>query len=193
MARPREFDKTEAVRKATRLFWAKGFAATSTDSLLKEMGIGRQSLYGAFGDKRRLYLQSMQSYLDEVTAGHLDRLNTPASPLDGIRALLTGIAAVDDETRALGCMGVGSVSEFGAGDPELCRMRDAVNRVLFEGVIARIEQGKSAGEIDTHLDARQATEFVLLTMVGLQVSARGGADLESMHRMAAFAVDRLTA
>jgi TetR/AcrR family transcriptional repressor of nem operon len=57
MVRPREFDRDEALDRATRAFWAKGYASTSTEDLLAAMNIGRQSLYNAFGDKRKLYLE----------------------------------------------------------------------------------------------------------------------------------------
>src|SRR5689334_10845246 len=113
MARPREFDRELALHCATRVFWAKGFASTSTDDLIEAMGIGRQSLYNAFGDKRALYLEALDSYQQATTAGHLKRLNEPASSIAGIRALLLGLIAEDDELRAMGCMGVGAVSEFG--------------------------------------------------------------------------------
>lgn len=61
MVRPREFDRGEALQRAMRVFWAKGFAATSTDDLVQAMGIGRQSLYNAFGDKKRLYLEALDA------------------------------------------------------------------------------------------------------------------------------------
>ena len=57
MAIPREFDREIALERATGIFWAKGYASTSTEDLLAAMGIGRQSLYNAFGDKRALYLR----------------------------------------------------------------------------------------------------------------------------------------
>ncbi|MFD4644464.1 TetR/AcrR family transcriptional regulator [Lentzea sp. NPDC058436] len=193
MARPREFDRGEALQKATKVFWDKGYAATSTDHLLKEMGIGRQSLYNAFGDKRKLYLEVLASYQDSTVAGHVRRLTGEESPLEGIRQLLAGIAADDDEVRALGCLGVGSVSEFGAADPELARMRDRTNRILTEEVATRVRAGQALGEIDGSLDVDSATGFVLLTMTGLQVAARGGADVASMRHLADFAVERLTA
>ena len=62
MVRPREFDRDAALDRAMQVFWAKGFAATSTEDLVAAMGIGRQSLYNAFGDKRRLYLESLEAY-----------------------------------------------------------------------------------------------------------------------------------
>jgi AcrR family transcriptional regulator len=52
MARPKEFDQEKAIRKAIRLFSQQGFAATSTDELMRVMNIGRQSTYDSFGDKR---------------------------------------------------------------------------------------------------------------------------------------------
>jgi TetR/AcrR family transcriptional repressor of nem operon len=71
MARPREFDREEALERATGVFWAKGYASTSTDDLLTAMGIGRQSLYNAFQDKRALYLEALERYQRTTTAGHL--------------------------------------------------------------------------------------------------------------------------
>jgi len=52
MARQREFERDTALNGAVHVFWAMGYAATSTDDLLQSMGIGRQSFYNAFGSKR---------------------------------------------------------------------------------------------------------------------------------------------
>ncbi|MEA2965178.1 MAG: TetR/AcrR family transcriptional regulator, transcriptional repressor for nem operon, partial [Alphaproteobacteria bacterium] len=59
MARPREFDRDEALERAMSVFWSKGFAATSTSDLVEAMQIGRQSMYDSFGDKRALYLEAL--------------------------------------------------------------------------------------------------------------------------------------
>src|SRR3978361_874518 len=132
MARPREFDRDVALDRATGVFWANGYAATSTDDLLAAMKIGRQSLYNAFGDKRALYLEALGRYQPGTTAGHVARLCTPASALTGIEALLLGLIVPNDRQRALGCMGVGAASEFGSGDPALVELRVKSGRVLFD-------------------------------------------------------------
>jgi TetR/AcrR family transcriptional regulator, transcriptional repressor for nem operon len=123
MARPREFDREEALERATGVFWAKGYASTSTDDLLTAMGIGRQSLYNAFLDKRALYLEALERYQRTSTAGHLRRLNGAASPVAGVKALLLGLISDNDDTRALGCMGVGAICEFGATDPDIAALQ----------------------------------------------------------------------
>jgi TetR/AcrR family transcriptional repressor of nem operon len=68
MARPREFDAYAALERATRLFWTKGFEQTSLDDLCAATGLGRSSLYAAFGDKRALYLQALAHYEERSLA-----------------------------------------------------------------------------------------------------------------------------
>jgi AcrR family transcriptional regulator len=191
MARPREFDREQALESATRVFWAKGFASTSTEDLLAAMGIGRQSLYNAFGDKRALYLEALERYQRATTSGHLQRLRAPALPVDGIEALLLGLIAEDDMQRAMGCMGVGAVGEFGAGDSTLVELRAKVGPPVFSGLVERLREGQAQGEIDPAMDAAAAAAFIQMTMTGLQLAARGGADADALRSLARFAVDRL--
>src|SRR5690349_1930100 len=63
--RPREFEREAALAHATRLFWSKGFEATSIADLTKAMGIGSPSLYAAFGSKEALYAEALQHYKDK--------------------------------------------------------------------------------------------------------------------------------
>src|SRR6202522_2948928 len=191
MARPREFDRDHALERATGVFWAKGYTSTSTDDLLAAMGIGRQSLYNAFGDKRALYLEALERYQRATTSGHLNRLKAHASPVAGIEALLLGLIAEDDDQRAMGCMGVGAVSEFGSGDPALAELRARVGPVLFSCLVARLREGQTQGEIDPAMNAEEAARFVQMTMTGLQLAARSGASAEALQSLAHFTVERL--
>jgi TetR/AcrR family transcriptional regulator, transcriptional repressor for nem operon len=191
MVRPREFDREEALGRAMRVFWAKGYASTSTEDLLAAMNIGRQSLYNAFGDKRKLYLEALERYQRESTAGHLERLNSAATPLGGIEALLLGLVAEDESVRALGCMGVGAVGEFGAADPELVTLRSKVGPRLFRRLAERVREGQTCGEVDSTIDAHEAAAFLQMTMQGIQLGARAGGDAKSLRVLARFAISRL--
>src|SRR5258705_11306701 len=106
MARPKEFDQEKALRKAIRLFSQQGFAATSTDDLLRVMNIGRQSMYDTFGDKHRLYVEALERYQRESVAENIRRLQSPVSPLPGIEAFVIGIIASDKSAVDRGGMGV---------------------------------------------------------------------------------------
>ncbi|NUU04227.1 TetR/AcrR family transcriptional regulator [Herbaspirillum robiniae] len=188
MARPREFDRDEALDRATEIFWDRGYAATSTDDLRDAMGIGRQSLYNAFGGKRQLYMEVLARYQVNSVEAHLQRLQKPESALEGIRALLRGLAAGDDRVRSMGCFGVGAVAEFGSKDSELSDMSAKTRTLLMQRLEGRLREGQRQGEIKPDLDAGELARFVMLSMTGLQVAARAGADVQGMHQMADFAV-----
>src|SRR5947209_6869980 len=64
--RPRAYEPEVALARALDVFWKEGFAATSLDDLSAATGMNRPSLYGAFGDKRELYIKSYQSYRDRA-------------------------------------------------------------------------------------------------------------------------------
>src|SRR6185503_5597935 len=61
--RPRAYDADEALRQARNTFWKKGYSATTLDDLSEATGMNRPSLYGAFGDKRALYLATLERYV----------------------------------------------------------------------------------------------------------------------------------
>jgi AcrR family transcriptional regulator len=193
MVRPREFDRDDALDRAMRAFWGKGYASTSTEDLLTAMNIGRQSLYNAFGDKRKLYFEALERYQRETSAAHLGRLNKSASPLGGIEALLLGLIAEDDCVRALGCMGVCAIGEFGTADPELVMLWSKAGPKLFRRLIERIREGQACGEVDPAIDVREAAAFLQMTMQGIQVGARAGGDAKSLRALARFAISRLRA
>jgi TetR/AcrR family transcriptional repressor of nem operon len=191
MARPREFDREEALEHATALFWAKGYASTSTDDLLTAMGIGRQSLYNAFRDKRGLYLEALERYQRTTTAGHLQRLNGAKSPIAGVKALLLGLISDTDDIRALGCMGVGAICEFGSTDPDIAALRSRISPVLHGRLVERLKEGQALGEIDRALNCATAASFIQMTMQSIQLAARGGIDTTSLRAQARFVVQRL--
>src|SRR5437762_10320639 len=60
--RPRAYDPDVAIGQAMETFWDGGYAATSLDELSAATGMNRPSLYGAFGDKRDLYLKALARY-----------------------------------------------------------------------------------------------------------------------------------
>ena len=70
--RPRAYQPEIALGKALDLFRKDGFAATSLDDLSAATGMNRPSLYGAFGDKRELFIKSYQRYRADARAAMID-------------------------------------------------------------------------------------------------------------------------
>jgi TetR/AcrR family transcriptional repressor of nem operon len=104
MARPREFDRQEVLAKATVLFWEKGFAATTLDELDRATGLHRGSIYNAFGDKRRLYLDCLDYYGEREMAAAAALLAGAPAP-KAIRQLFDGLVnAVVKHGKRRGCL-----------------------------------------------------------------------------------------
>jgi AcrR family transcriptional regulator len=173
------------------VFWRKGYAATSTDDLLRAMNIGRQSMYDTFGDKHRLYLEALEKYQRDRVAENIRRLRSTASPLAGIEAFVIGIIASDKSVRERGCMGVGSICEFGNTDTDLVTLRARSGGAQHRALMERLRHAQAANEIGANVDIEHAARFVETMMFGLQVSAKAGASLQSLRDTAAFAVASL--
>lgn len=193
MARPKEFNRDEALKRAMAVFWEKGYEATSTDDLLRAMGIGRQSMYDTFGDKHRLFLEALQVYNAESGAGLVERLHAGSSPLMAIEKVLLSIANQPPEERARGCMGVNATTELAQKDPEVASVIRAAG-VLCETAFEQIlRAAKRQGELSPSVDEKKGGRFLLSTLQGLRVTAKAGATPEALRDIATFAVAGLKA
>jgi TetR/AcrR family transcriptional repressor of nem operon len=193
MARIKEFDREEAVQQAMAVFWGQGYDATSTDDLLRAMGIGRQSMYDTFGDKHRLYLEALQRYQADYGAGLLENLRAATSPFTAIREILLSVANQTPSERARGCMTVNATTELAHADPEVASLVKA-SGMLCEALFERVvREAKQKGELSPSIDERAAGRFILATIRGLRVSAKAGASPEALRDIACFALGGLKA
>src|SRR5262249_58737838 len=106
----------------------------------------RQSMYDTFGDKRQLYLEALQHYVADRVAGQIRTLNTKASPIRGIEAVLQTFADEAAGERT-GCMGIGAISEFGRSDEKVSLLLDTSGRTLQSALERRLHEAKAAGEL----------------------------------------------
>ena len=191
MARPKEFDRGDALQKAIKVFSAHGYEGSSTGALLRGMGISRQSLYDTFGDKRKLYLEALQTYTAVSVSSLTQALNAGSSPLKGLEAMLYGFAARPHEDAALGCLGVSAICEFGRSDRDVSVVSDTMGHILRTAFERMIIEAKQAKEIDSNIDAGAAARFLNATLLGMKVSARGGASAEILRDIARMAIRSL--
>lgn len=183
MARPREFDEEQALDAAVEVFREHGFEGSSAVMLTQSMGIGRQSLYATFGDKWNLYLAALRQYCSSETRAHLATLREPPGGYAGISAFLQRI--VQEAHR--GCLGIGSICEFGDSEAEINLIRQSLRSVLREGIAERVREAQTNGEISAELADDAVVDFLLASVTGIRIAARGGAGiahLESLKIMA---------
>src|SRR6201996_8931615 len=104
--RPREFDMDQAVERALKLFWSRGYEGTSISDLTTALGITRASLYAAFGSKEGLFQRVMDRY-DARAGGYRAAADRAATSLEAVGLLLNGpVELHGDKHNPPGCLGV---------------------------------------------------------------------------------------
>jgi TetR/AcrR family transcriptional repressor of nem operon len=192
MARPKEFDRNQALQKAIGVFCDKGYAAASTDELMRAMKISRQSMYDTFGDKRHLYLEAFRRYVADSIDEQIGYLEKSSSPIDGIEKMLLAFAARAERDGIVGCMGVNAICEFGRSDPEVTSLGAIESSRLTAALEQALRQAKTRKEISKLLKESTAAQFLLATLSGMKVSAKAGADTQALKSIAHFALRSLT-
>jgi AcrR family transcriptional regulator len=181
MARHKEFDRDAALRAAIAVFADHGFEGTSTEDLLRSMGISRQSLY----------LEALRQYNSNNVSDLIRTLNTAPSPLRGIEAALLQFATAPEFNGAMGCMGVSAICEFGRSDEEITAVTDAMGRTLIGALERRLTDAQAMGELGPDLDVSAAAQFIGSTLSGMKVSARAGASTDILGNIARMALRSL--
>jgi TetR/AcrR family transcriptional regulator, transcriptional repressor for nem operon len=187
MARPKAFDRDEALNAAIGVFREHGFEGTSADMLVGAMRIGRQSLYDTFGDKWRLYCAAVARYAEAEVSAHRTALKAGTRALDGLKAMMERV--VKDANQA--CLGVGSISEFGRTREELTRIHEASARALYPAIVERIRQAQDDGNVASTIDPEIAASFLSASVAGIRIAARGGAGPEQLKALGELALRAL--
>lgn len=192
MPRPREFDEDRVLLAVRDEFWDKGYAATSTDDLLRVSGLGKGSLYGAFGDKRSLFLRVLRDYNDANLLMLRERLESATRGVDLVREFMLGMTG--DPTGAAarrGCLLANSTAELAASTPDVAaearRSYDAITATLT----AALERAQREGDIDPDAGADEIARAVLAAQLGVIALGRTGMDLEALTAAAQSALTRL--
>lgn len=191
--RPRAYQPEVALGKALGLFRKEGFAATSLDDLSAATGMNRPSLYGAFGDKRELYIKSYRRYREDARAATAEFFREEMP----IRKRLERIygAALDiylgDESRPLGCFTVMTAASEAIADPEIREMVvDALTGLdkAFTGCFAR---AKEAGELPPNADPAVLAQLASATVHTIAIRSRAGVSRKELEAIVKGAIDVL--
>ena len=193
MPRPRKFNEDTVVESAAGVFAAAGYGGTTMDELSRATGLGKQSIYNSFGGKRDLFLRT----LERSTSAQIHRLTVElssgtSSPLERIRAHLDALAITFTSEGPLDSLFTKATVELADRDPDVAEAARRAYRRLEDEYAECIEQAKTAGEVDTALDARAlATYFVVVTR-GMEVLGAAGADRSVILDVGRLALTLLT-
>lgn len=168
MARPREFDKADALMQATKVFWTHGYNATSLADLTKAMGISKSSFYDTFGSKHDLYMAAIDFYIETSAEKSLAVLIEDGAPLDLLdQWLQQGIDSLVDGDIRRGCFLNNCAVEDSPHDPDVAaKVRQALYDIK-QKLAAVIACGQVSGEVNRNQHAEAYASFLLNTNHGL--------------------------
>jgi TetR/AcrR family transcriptional regulator, transcriptional repressor for nem operon len=187
MARPKEFDHERALQRAVHIFSQQGYAATSTDDLMRVMDIGRQSMYDTFGNKWTLFLKALEMYVTQSVQAINAELEKPGPALAAVRNALLVFAERKDMSNAEGCMGLNAVSEFGQRNANVTRITRNAGRVQRQALMRVLDRAKEQGEIGSDADLDSMADFFESTLAGIRMAAKAGKSRKSLRNIAIFA------
>jgi AcrR family transcriptional regulator len=191
--RPRAYDPQVAIARAAEVFWKAGYAGTSLDDLVAATGMNRPSLYAAFGDKRDLYLKTLEYYRDEGRA--LAREALAGSP-----KLRVFLKRFYDKALDLylaggprGCFSIGTAATVAAVDDGVRAFLADSMRTTDSFLKHQIEKAREQGEIPRDADPVALAYLATATLHTLAIRSRAGLPRKELDALVKAAIDVICA
>jgi len=177
MARTKDFDEDEVLKKAMNLFWHKGYNGTSMQDLVDGLGISRSSMYDTFGDKHTLFIRALENYKQMATTEMKAIVDNAPSAKAAIRRMfeLTVNELLSDDQHK-GCFLVNAGVEMAPHDAEVNKMLCDNDRQLEKYFNEAIRKGQDSGEISNEQSSHALAQFILNSIKGMRVTAKSAAD-----------------
>jgi TetR/AcrR family transcriptional regulator, copper-responsive repressor len=189
--RPRAYQPDVALGQALDLFRKDGFAGTSLDDLSAATGMNRPSLYGAFGDKRELYIKSYQRYRDDARAAMVDifRDELPIRQrLERIYGLALGIY-LSGEAGPRGCFTVMTAASEAVFDPEIRGLVLEGFSEFDKAFAGCFRRAMENGELTTSVDATVLGHLASATIHTIAIRARARVPRTELEAIVKGAID----
>ena len=189
MARGREFDEQQAVDKAMRLFWRRGYDAAPLPDLLHEMDLSRSSFYNAFGEKRQVLAKAVRQYMEGGMDGVLLPLMEPEAGRAQIEETFRRMLAhtIGAQGR-YGCLISNCMSEVAPRDADARKLLVQARAMVEDGFTRAAERGQADGTISRKESPRSIGRFMLNTFTGLNIASKGRPGREVLEDIARMAL-----
>lgn len=190
MARPRAFDEQRVLEAARDQFWRTGYAGTSMDAIAQATGLGKGSLYGAFGGKQALFLRIFEDHCDATVGSTKDQLagHDDAEAFARLVAYLLGHASACAERRERGCLVAKTTAELTEHDETVSARSLATFREVRLVLTANLEACQRNGDVDGGADPRVVADLLLALHRGVEALGKAGYDESDLRGITQTAI-----
>ena len=186
--RPREFDADQALDRALKVFWRKGYEGASLPDLTRAMRINRPSLYAAFGNKESLFRKVIERYV-EGPAGYVRAaLDEPTARAVAERLLGGSVDLLTDPRNPRGCLMVQGALACGEAAESIRRELSAHRAAAEVAVRQRFQRTLAEGDLPADADPGDLARYVVTLLRGMAVEAAGGASRDELRRVVEMAL-----
>ncbi len=188
--RPRAYEPEQALASARDSFWRTGYAGTSMDDLSAATGMNRPSLYGAFGDKHSIYLETLERY---VAAGRMAMEQALAADLPLPQALERVYDAalymyLPPHGDARGCFLIGTAATEAVADADVREILGAGLRTFDQAFEDRLRLAHAQGQLPAGADPVLLAKIASAILHTLALRSRAGDARASLRATAAAGV-----
>jgi AcrR family transcriptional regulator len=186
VARPRSFDEGAVLRTARDQFWSTGYAATRVDDIAAATGLGKGSLYGAFGDKHQLFLRTFDDHCAELIGAVRRALDGPDDrAYERLRAHVLAVAnATASDVCQRGCLLAKGTAELSGQDPAVAATARQTFAAIQELIASCIAGAQRAGDLKQDTDPAQLAALLLAVLRGIEALGKGGSSPDSLRAIA---------
>ena len=181
--RPRAFCIEQALDRALKVFWQKGYEGTSLSDLTAAMGINRPSLYAAYGNKEALFRKALERYIEGSAAFLRRSMEQPTSRGVVEHLLLASADGVTCPDNPHGCLTVRCALSSGEAADSI-RLELVNRRADGESILRkRLERARAEGDLPVGASPADLARYIMTVHQGLSVQAAGGASREQLRRV----------
>jgi TetR/AcrR family transcriptional regulator, transcriptional repressor for nem operon len=181
MARPRQFDEEKILAAVRDEFWKNGYTATSLDDLMRVTGLGKGSIYAAFGDKRQLFLSALKVYADAT-------LTNVRVALSSDRPAIQRLAILFDrpdcgprgDGRYRGCFLANSTTELASSDKDVTALARGIYHAVEELIVEVVREAQYDGALSKAIPAKDFGRLMLAIMQGEEFLQKSGMPLADL-------------
>lgn len=186
--RPSGFDYDEALEKALKVFWSKGYEGASMAELTEAMGINRPSIYAAYGNKEELFSKVLNRYMAGPVAYVAEAMQAPTAKEVAKKFLTESADFLTNQSHPQGCMIAVGALFSGEGAEQVKRQLISYRHGYEDALKERFKLAKSENDLPQNVSSSALAKYIATVHQGMSVQAASGATKEELMEIVEMAL-----